>query len=67
MALIIVHKETMNFVGIHYTKLISKKDFPKFIRKFNNRKEEISNVVNGERIYCRLFKYFLQIFEMMKI
>ncbi|MFL0249022.1 MerR family transcriptional regulator [Clostridium neuense] len=49
--LTIVHKETMSFVGIHYTKFINKKDFPKFIREFNNIAEEISNVVNRGRIY----------------
>lgn len=51
MPLTIVHKETMNFVGIHYTKFINKKDFPKFIREFNNRIDEISNVVNKEKTY----------------
>jgi|GEM_PF-729205 len=51
MPLTIVHKETMSFVGIHYTKFINKKDFPKFIRGFNDRIAEISNVVNGEKVY----------------
>lgn len=51
MPLTIIHKETMSFVGIHHTKFINKKDFPKFIREFNNRTLEISNVVNGRKIY----------------
>lgn len=51
MPLTVVHKETMSFVGIHHTKFISKKDFPKFIREFNNRIVEISKVINGEKIY----------------
>ncbi|WP_234122939.1 MerR family transcriptional regulator [Clostridium hydrogenum] len=51
MPLTIVHKETMSFVGIHYTKFINKKDFPKFIREFNYRIVEISNIVNGEKVY----------------
>lgn len=51
MPLTIVHKETMSFVGIHYTKFINKKDFPKVIREFNDRIVEISNIVNGEKVY----------------
>lgn len=51
MPLTIVHKKTMNFVGVHHTKFINKKDFPKFIGEFNNRLNEITNVVNEEKIY----------------
>jgi DNA-binding transcriptional MerR regulator/predicted transcriptional regulator YdeE len=49
--LTIVHKETMNFVGIHHTKYINKKDFSKFIREFSNRVIEISNAINIDKIY----------------
>lgn len=49
--LTIVHKEAMNFIGVHYTKYISKKDFPKFIREVYNKTMEISNIVAKNKIY----------------
>ncbi|QAA32873.1 MerR family transcriptional regulator [Clostridium manihotivorum] len=49
--LTIVHKETMNFVGIHLTKYINKKDFPKCIREFGNRIAKIPNVVKADKVY----------------
>lgn len=51
MPLTIVHKETMNFVGIHNTKYINKKDFPRYIREFSNRTVEIPNVVKANKVY----------------